>query len=163
MKLEELKALVEKYTEDEAVNYDELNKAINASFDVVIEKKEKTAKESVEAEYKAAGVAELLKKHNFDNENSFHTYLTNTKKDETELLQKATQLENEKRGLETKVSQLEGSMGTLALEKTQLARLHQTVTSGKVSPEFAEFVVDKVSKSLGEDEDFNEKLVAFIG
>jgi DNA repair exonuclease SbcCD ATPase subunit len=162
MKLEELKALVEKHTADGVINFDELNKAINASFDAVIEKKEDAARKSVMAEYKAAGAAELLKKYDFDNEDSFSAYVANAKQGETELSQKATRLEGEKAKLENKIKELEGSVGTLNAERTQLARLNQTVTSGTVRPEFAEFVVDKVSKSLGEDEDFTEKLTAYI-
>ena len=163
MKLEELKALVEKHTADGVVNFDELNKAINTSFDAVIEKKEEAARNGVDvAGYKAAGAAELLKKYNFDNEDSFSAYVVNAKQGETELSQKATRLENEKRSLEGKIAQLEGNVGSLTVERTQLARLNTTVTSGTVNPEFAEFVVDKVSKSLGEGEDFGEKLTAFI-
>ncbi|MFA5239799.1 MAG: hypothetical protein WC476_08865 [Phycisphaerae bacterium] len=162
MKLEELKALVEKHTVDDVVNYDELNKAINASFDVVIEKKETAAKKGVESEYKAAGASELLKKYSFDNEDSFSAYVVNAKQGETELSQKATRLETEKGKLETKIRELEGSIGALSSEKAQLAMLNQTVTSGTVKPEFAEFVVDKVSKSVGEGEEFSEKLATYI-
>jgi len=162
MKLEELKALVEKHTADGVVNFDELNKAINASFDAVIEKKENMAKKSVEAEYKAAGATEFLKKYEFDNEDSFSAYVANAKQGETELSAKANRLEGEKGKLETKIKELEGSVGALTGEKLQLARLNQTVTGGAVKPEFAEFVVDKVSKSLGEDEDFGEALAGFV-
>ena len=162
MKLEELKALVEKHTADGVVNHDGLNRDINTSFDAVIEKKEEAAKKSVANEYKAAGAAELLKKHDFDNEDSFSAYIVNSKQGETELSQKANRLETEKQTLESKIAQLEGSMGALATEKAQLARLNHTVTSGTVRPEFAEFVVDKVSKSLEEGDDFAEKLTAYI-
>jgi predicted RNase H-like nuclease (RuvC/YqgF family) len=162
MKLEDLKTLVEKNTADEEINFDELNKAINASFDAVIQKKEEAAKKSVISEYKAAGAAELLKKYEFDNEDSFGAYVTNAKQGETELSQKANRLETEKQTLQSKIAQLEGSVGTLTTEKAQLARLNQTVTSGTVRPEFAEFVVDKVSKSLEEGDEFSEKLTAYI-
>jgi predicted RNase H-like nuclease (RuvC/YqgF family) len=162
MKLEELKTLFEKHTTDEEINFDELNKAINASFDAVIQKKEEAAKKSVISEYKAAGAAELLKKYEFDNEDSFGAYVTNAKQGETELSQKANRLETEKQTLQSKIAQLEGSVGTLTTEKAQLARLNQTVTSGTVRPEFAEFVVDKVSKSLEEGDEFSEKLTAYI-
>ena len=162
MKIEELKALAEKHTADGVINFDELNKAINTSFDALIEKKEGAAKKGVETEYKAAGVAEFLAKYKFDNEDAFSAYAVNAKQGETELSQKATRLEGEKKTLEAKVAQLEGSVGTLTAEKTQLERLSQTVTSGTVKPEFSEFIVDKVSKSLGEGEDFTEKLTAFI-
>ena len=162
MKLEDLKTLVEKNTADEEINFDELNKAINASFDAVIQKKEEAAKKSVISEYKAAGAAELLKKYEFDNEDSFGAYVTNAKQGETELSQKANRLETEKQTLQSKIAQLEGSVGALTGEKLQLARLNQTVTSGTVRPEFAEFVVDKVSKSLEEGDEFSEKLTAYI-
>jgi hypothetical protein len=111
---------------------------------------------------KAAGVAEFLKKYDFDNEDSFSAYVVNAKQGETELSQKATRLENEKRTLEAKIAQLEGNVGSLSKEKSQLARLNQTVTSGTVRPEFAEFVVEKVSKDMEDGDDFTEKLAAFI-
>jgi hypothetical protein len=88
--------------------------------------------------------------------------VTNAKQGETELSQKTNRLETEKGKLENRIQELEGSVGALASEKLQLARLNQTVTSGNVKPEFAEFVVDKVSKSLGEEEDFTEKLTAYV-
>ncbi len=163
MKLEELKALVEKHTADEVINFETLNAAINASFDTVIDKKVDTAIKSVDvAGYKAAGAAELLKKYDFDNEDSFSAYVVNAKQGETELSQKATRLEGEKNKLETRIKELEGSVGTLSSERSQLARLNQTVTGGTVRPEFAEFVVEKVSKALVDGDDFTKKLAAFI-
>lgn len=77
---------------------------------------------------------------------------------------KATRLEGENETLKEKVATLEGSVGTLTSSKTLLERLHYAVTNKEVNvnPEFAEFVVDKVSKSLGEGDDFKESLRAYI-
>lgn len=164
MKLTELQALIDKHTADGNINVDELNKDINASFDAVIEKKVTTAMDGVDVNgYKATGVAEFLKKFEFDNEDSFGAYVVNAKQGETELSQKATRLENEKRTLDDKVKSLEGEKALLIKAKTQVERINGALTGDvKIAPEFVEFVVDKVSKSLGKDDDYNEALTQFV-
>ena len=81
MKLEELKALVTEHTKEDVVDYDELNKVINAKFDGLIESKVTKAKELAKSE----NIAEFIKEQGFENIDQFTSSVKNTKATSTEL------------------------------------------------------------------------------
>ncbi|MFA5424234.1 MAG: hypothetical protein WC374_10295, partial [Phycisphaerae bacterium] len=76
----------------------------------------------------------------------------------------ATRLETENGKKDARIRELEGKEKSLAETNTQMSRQHYALTSKElnIAPEFVEFVVEKVSKSLGEGEDFKEALAGFM-
>lgn len=163
MKLEELKALITKHTKDGEIDHEALNKDINTNFDVVIEKKVKAATDSVDVEpHKAAGVADFLKELGVESKEALKAKLENASKDETELGKKVSGLETDKATLTKRVGELETAYAALLSEKTNMERVHYATSKGNVKPEFADYVVEKVSKGLDKDAKFEDALTDYL-
>lgn len=97
MKIEELKALIDSYTSDGEINHDELNKAVNAKFDALIDLKVSKAKESGKAET----IAEFITEQGFENLDQFTASVKNTKATASELSEKVTRYEQELQALQS--------------------------------------------------------------
>ena len=140
MKLEELKSLITEYTSDDNLNQEELNKAINAKFDGLIESKISKAKESSKAE----NIIEFVKGQGFDNIDQFTSSIKNSKANSSELSEKVTRYEAE---LETLKSE-NGTLKSANDEYTYLSKLTN------VDDKYKKFVMSEIKGLINDKTDF---------
>lgn len=140
MKIEELKSMIDEYSADGEINHEELNKAINSKFDVLIESKVTKAKNSAKSE----NIAEFLNEQGYENIDQFTAFVKNSKATSSELSEKASRLEAE-------LSKIQGEYKTAK----QLAEEYQYM--GKlddVAPQFRKFVMSEVKGLVNDEVDF---------
>lgn len=141
MKIEELKSLVDKHTAEDGVNYDELNKAINAKFDGLIESKVSKAKETGKGE----NIEAFIKDQGFENIDQFTAFVKNSKATSTELTEKVTRYE-------TELDALKGENGKLKVENDNYAYLGKL---SNVKEDMREFALYKIKGLMDDGTDFD--------
>jgi len=140
MKIEELKLLIDEHSNDGELNHDDLNKAINAKFDGLIESKVTKAKDSA----KDANVAEFITNQGFENIDQFNAFVNNSKATSTELSEKVTRYETE---LET----LKGENGTLKSQNDEYAYMGKL---SDIDPKYQKFVMSEIKGLVNDSTDF---------
>lgn len=141
MKLEELKALIDEHTNEGELNQDELNKAINAKFDGLIDAKVNKAKTVAKDE----NIAEFIKDKGFENIDQFNAFVKNTNAASSELSEKVTRYEQE-------LSALKESNSALKAENenfTYLGKLND------IDPKYQKFVMSEIKGLVNDETDFD--------
>lgn len=141
MKNEELKTLIEKYTVEDVLNHDELNKAINAQFDTLIDTKVSKAKENA----MGGNIEAFIKEQGFENIDQFNSFVKNSKATSTELTEKVTRYETE--------------LEALRNDNTTLKSANENYTySSKLSDvddKYKKFVMSEIKGLVNDDMDFD--------
>ena len=141
MKIEELKALIDKYTTDEGLNHEELNKDINAQFDALIDGKVTKAKASAKSE----NIEEFIKEQGFENLDQYNAFVKNTKSASNELTEKATRLETEYGAIKSEYEKLKAENESY----TYLSKLDG------VDDKFKKFALSEIKGLINDETDFD--------
>ena len=148
MKVEELKALIGKFTQDGTVDFDELNKAINTEFDVLIDRKVTSAKESSKDEH----VNEFIKSQGLDNVDQFTALIKNSKATATELSEKVTRYEQE-------LASLKGEYEGIKSKNDEYMYMSKL---SDVDPRYQKFVLSEIKGLINDKVDFDTAKESYL-
>jgi hypothetical protein len=148
MKLEELKQLMDSHSVDGELNHDELNKAINAKFDGLIDSKIMRAKDNA----KDSIISEFITEQGFENIDQYTAFVNNSKSTSTELSEKVTRFE-------TELEALKGVNGTLQAENENFKYSSKL---GDVDDRYKKFVMSEIKGLVKDDVDFETAKTTYL-